>query len=1083
MPDRVQPCCSSAATRDSRLIRQLRERIRDSLVSFLQAVLDAPENREHFESLAASDTTAQRLWRDGLLLVYRLVFILRLEAVCERGTSFGFIGTPAWRTHYSLAAAAQILCTRRNDHPNEASLVERVHRCCSCFVDGMPSDGLRILPLGGGLFDRAATTLLDSLHWDEATTGALLLALTWQNVSDKGRARVEYAQLEVEDLGGIYEGLLELQPGITREPMCRMRRARLDVMVPRSRLQARAGSQTARVDSKLTSVEEIPAHRFYLCVGFARKATGSFYTPREFVRYLTRETLEPAVLRLSPANDPNPCALLELKVLDPTMGSGHFLVEACRYLGQAVYDAYLRCESLAAIEAAEAHPNRAACLRARADEFRRLDPAVTQPDLDFSRALVAKRCLYGVDRNPLAAELARVALWLTCTSETLSLDQLSRHLVTGEALTGPRLAQLLTLPRAGTRIEAADPASLSACLREPTGIPGRGDVPNARATAVRRLAAAWTGSVMLGNRADDDAYWELFWSVLRGDDGFAVIERHPILRKAIDLGRDGVVYELTFADVFDCATTPASGGFDAILGNPPWDAIKFNTKEFLAEYDLGVLEAPTKKERDRIEARLTQSSDIAERFREYQESFERLKRTNDRNFSHQKLMIDGDLAGRQLDLYRVVLERACQLLKPTGYLGMVVPSSFHTAAGAVGVRRLIAEQHRLLRYLSFVNRRKNFDISVGIEFGLLVAAGLGTAECPTQARFGLEDPQLLQTPERLALLNYPIESLCRGNPYLTFPTAGDEIALSTLAICRSSGKTLQELLHALQIELRSTPTSVHMTHEAKHFIEDHVLATLESGELTARYQSAERGGDVLLHEGGTFARFSDLWGQPPRFRLSSARVASSERWRTLATKYKIALRAIVGSAREKSIAALLPPGCLVANSALVEAAPERRRNADALALVGLLNTTTISWLLCFYADLNVNLFALKYLPVPSSTLPTLLAHHSLRLCCNHAAYAPLWQEMLGDRWREDTRPLQWPALESQQKRTAARAEMDAVVAHWYGLTRRRYATILGAYEGFNGPETETHCLEAYDRVAKLGPEDFAKQVDPYWDVR
>jgi hypothetical protein len=268
-----------------------------------------------------------------------------------------------------------------------------------------------------------------------------------------------------------------------------------------------------------------------------------------------------------------------------------------------------------------------------------------------------------------------------------------------------------------------------------------------------------------------------------------------------------------------------------------------------------------------------------------------------------------------------------------------------------------------------------------------------------------------------------------------------------------------------------------MTHEAKHFVRVPAYA----GETTARYQSDDTG-DVLLHEGGTFTRFSDEWGTAPRFRLSAARVASSERWKMLAQNYKLALRAIVGSSREKSIATLLPPGCLVANSALVEGAPERRRCSDALALVGLLNTTSINWLLSFYADLNVNLFALKYLPIPKLTLPTLLAHNTLRLCSNHAGYAALWKELLGDRWREKTKPFLWPALVDGQEREARRAEMDATVAHWYGLSRTDYTHVLGSYERAGSSVATRRCLAAYDAITRIGLDEFAKQADPYWDV-
>ena len=104
----------------------------------------------------------------------------------------------------------------------------------------------------------------------------------------------------------------------------------------------------------MTWVEDIPAGRFFLRVGLGRKTTGSYYTPHAFVRFLVRETLAPQIAERSPDVDPNPAAILALKVIDPATGSGHFLVEACRYLAEALYACMsdVRREATAAAETA-----------------------------------------------------------------------------------------------------------------------------------------------------------------------------------------------------------------------------------------------------------------------------------------------------------------------------------------------------------------------------------------------------------------------------------------------------------------------------------------------------------------------------------------------------------------------------------------------------------------------------------------------------------------------------------------------------------------------------------------------------------
>ena len=192
--------------------------------------------------------------------------------------------------------------------------------------------------------------LLDRLLWTPKKRGS------------ETRERVHYGSLDVEDLGRVYEALLELEPGISSEPMCRLRRQKLEVVVPVAQglkyrparpIETDMADESETDDepeteedeettgsgkkTKVEWIEEIPPNRFYLRVGLGRKSSGSYYTPHSFVRFLVQETLGPQVEERSPDKDPKPLEILKLKVLDPAMGSGHFLVEACRFLGEKLY--------------------------------------------------------------------------------------------------------------------------------------------------------------------------------------------------------------------------------------------------------------------------------------------------------------------------------------------------------------------------------------------------------------------------------------------------------------------------------------------------------------------------------------------------------------------------------------------------------------------------------------------------------------------------------------------------------------------------------------------------------------------------
>jgi len=263
---------------------------------------------------------------------------------------------------------------------------------------------------------------------------------------------------------------------------------------------------------------------------------------------------QPQVAERSPQDNPNPLEILKLKVLDPAMGSGHFLVEACRFLGEKLYEACRLCDEKAIAaekeaEKAKSEPARAKQLEeARAwrqrvidlpdpdDELLRYLPS-RAPEGEESgysqrkaealcRRLIAVHCLYGVDKNPLAVALAKLSLWIESHAEGLPLTFLDHRLVVGDSIAGPFFEHLLKYP--GTQEPLDDlftqglreqlTRTLAEALRhvrDPEATVGgtlaemeQKQQAKARLDAAlkpfRLLAAAWTGGVMLGKDGCDD---------------------------------------------------------------------------------------------------------------------------------------------------------------------------------------------------------------------------------------------------------------------------------------------------------------------------------------------------------------------------------------------------------------------------------------------------------------------------------------------------------------------------------------------------------------------------------------------------
>jgi len=199
----------------------------------------------------------------------------------------------------------------------------------------------------------------------------------------EGRDRIAYRDLGVEQLGAVYETLLDYSPVVTRIPRPTGKRSNVDVSL-------RPGSGI-------------------------RKATGTFYTPESIAGYLIRRTLGPLVRNATPDR------ILSLRVLDPAMGSGAFLVGACTFLADAYETALLASGGCAA---GDLGPREHAAIR----------------------RTVAERCLYGVDLNPMAAQLARLSLWLATLAADRPLSFLDHHLQVGDSLLGTWLSCLRFRP-------------------------------------------------------------------------------------------------------------------------------------------------------------------------------------------------------------------------------------------------------------------------------------------------------------------------------------------------------------------------------------------------------------------------------------------------------------------------------------------------------------------------------------------------------------------------------------------------------------------------------------------------------------
>ena len=193
------------------------------------------------------------------------------------------------------------------------------------------------------------------------------------------------------------------------------------------------------------------------------------------------------------------------------------------------------------------------------------------------------------------------------------------------------------------------------------------------------------------------------------------------------VARPRLSYDLTFPEVFYPNGVPyGRHGFHAVVGNPPWDRMLPADKEFFASFDFAILDAPTKRERDAIQNRLTKDAATKDAYLEYIEGFRGAERAVDTLFTHQVAVVNGEKTIGKQDLFRLFMERMSNLAISAGLIGVVVPSAFHANEGATAVRQLYLNKMALRCCYSFENRRALFEIHRSFKFALIVSVAGST---------------------------------------------------------------------------------------------------------------------------------------------------------------------------------------------------------------------------------------------------------------------------------------------------------------------------------------------------------------------
>lgn len=693
-----------ALEQGGRVRERLREGVEECIRLLANGFLAHPKN-QRLRARLLSDP--RELYRQLLRLVYRFLFLLVSE---ERGL---MSSAALYREHYSVTRLRRFL-DRQSAQDEHEDLWCSLRVLWRVLSQEELAELLGAAPLNGELF---APLELDecSLSNRDLLQAFSHLAYYRENPTSPLR-RVNYAALDVEELGSVYESLLDYQPQI---------------------------------------VTGQGAPRFELSYGSERKSTGSYYTPPELVAELIRSALEPVIEeRLKAARPPEEKeqAILSIRVCDPACGSGHFLLAAARRLGK----------ELAKIRTGEEEP---------APE--RVREAIRD---------VVAHCIYGVDKNPLAVELCRVALWLEAHCAGKPLTFLDHHIKCGDSLVGvldlailekgiPDEAFSADSKEAARSLKRRNRAECQNLRKGQLSLPLGTEQVVAELSQERQKLEAIQDDSPADVRRKQELYsrycqnqehqrlveacnlWTAaFFQLLTSDFSRAittkvVVDRlenrtHPqalATAAALALEHRFFHWPLEFPEVFE------SGGFDVILGNPPWERIKLQEEEFFASRNTAIARAPNAAARKRLIADLPKTNPAL--WHDYQRALHGAESTS------RFLRGSGQypLAGRgDINTYSVFAERVRNLLNIRGRAGIIVPTGIATDDTNKRFFADVVEKGQLLSLFDFDNREKLFPSVISLmKFCLLTICGTGDPKRQIHFAFFCHRPEDIRNPLKL----------------------------------------------------------------------------------------------------------------------------------------------------------------------------------------------------------------------------------------------------------------------------------------------------------------------------------------------
>jgi predicted RNA methylase len=1042
------------------------ERVRDGLRTGVTKALMLlgsgfianPANEVLRQNLNDGKLTAEDLYHQLLRLVYRFLFLFALEERrAENGLRLVFIPDASlakerdlYEKGYSLDRLREVMIHRSSyNYYTDLWAAQKI-----VFTSLAKGEKRLALPALGGLFSSGMCDDLDSATMDNATFLKAMESLRWANNTAGQYSYIDYKNMGTEELGSVYESLLELVPTV---------------------------DMPAKI-FRFIGVEDDES-----TAGNARKTTGSYYTPSFLVDQLVKTALVPVLEKTAKEHVQDKAeALLSLSVIDPACGSGHFILAAARKIAEYVAVA-------------------------------RDDDGVVTPS-EYRRALrdVISRCVYGVDLNPMAVELTKMALWLEGYEPGKPLSFLDRHLLCGNSLLGVFDLTVLDkgIPKDAFKQLTGDDKEYCANLAKQNAIglksykqelevpeqtniilSGRNEdifgqvdsMPEESVTDVEQKAREYHKYREEIESKEDYIASDIFIGafLMQKRPGKVVptsqtLYRYKILQqpsetdqKAIKEAREAckkanvLHWPFAFPKVF------TKGGFDVVLGNPPWDVSQVKDTEYFAKKDPSIAALDGDRRKKRIGKLETENPVL---FGQFVEFMYEIQAQNNYlgNSGRYPLSAHG-----KLNYYPLFCEVFINLQsKGKGRIGALVPTGIATDDSTKQLFSSFIEKGHLVSLYDFENQGIFPSVHNSYKFCLLTLGSSPSADfaCFQHSIQELEDDRrhFELTAEDFDLINPNTHTLPIFRSKMDAELAKKIYRKVPVLIDESKGEdgnpwgvqfsTMFNMTTASNLFLDKPEADSYPLYEAKMLHQyDHRWATYEPDgtvrdvtleekmnpdyEVTPRYWVPKR--EVLNRIADVPDPVRKAWYAGEEHQLRIALTAcGDEELNQLATadnlkqkmdqvidqrspKWLMGWRDITNTTNERTVIASLFPRSGVGNTInMILGVPDEYK----FFLIGNLTSTVLDY--CARQKVggtHLNQFYFKQLPILQ---PTKFNKNLIILINQYVGELVSTTHRMASTFPEDI------SLWDDGRRAVSRAELDALYARLYGLNREELLYIL-----------------------------------------